>query len=54
MMKNNERNPIGMSKSNPIIDTRVYKVEYVDGYRQILAANVISENLFYQVNEHRR
>ena len=50
-MKDNERNTIGMSNSNPILDTRVYEVYYTYGYRQALAFNVVAGNLIYQVDK---
>jgi hypothetical protein len=42
--------PIGTANDNPILDTRVYEVEFPDGHRTSLAANVIAENLFAQVD----
>ena len=41
--------PIGTSHENPILDTRVYEVEYADGYKASMAANAIAMNLFAQV-----
>ena len=43
--------PIGTSNDNPILDSRVYEVEYLDGHRASLAANTIAENLFAQVDD---
>ena len=43
--------PIGTANDNPIIDTRLYEVEYIDGYKASLAANAIAENLFAQIDE---
>ena len=37
--------PIGKSSDNPILDTRMYKVEYADGKNSALSANLISENM---------
>ena len=48
-MKDYKGNTIGMSNSNPILVTRLYKVEYEDGYIQLLAANVVADNLLNQV-----
>ena len=31
--------PIGVTNENPILDTRVYEVEYMDGRKALLAAN---------------
>jgi hypothetical protein len=37
---------IGKANSNPILDTRMYEVEYTDGHKASLAANAIAENMF--------
>ena len=43
--------PIGRAHDNPILDTRMYEVEYMDGHKAALSANVIAENLFSQVDD---
>ena len=43
--------PIGTANDNPILDTRLYEVEYLDDYRTSLTANTIAENLFSQVDK---
>ena len=43
--------PIGLANENPILDTRMYEVEYLDGERMSLAANNIAENLFAQIDD---
>ena len=43
--------PIGTASDNPILDTRLYEVEYVDGHKASLSANVIATNLFYQIDK---
>ena len=43
--------PIGLANENPILDTWMYEVEYLDGERTSLAANNIAENLFAQVDD---
>ena len=43
--------PIGTAKKNPILDSRMYEVEYKDGTKASLAANYIVENLFMQVDQ---
>ena len=53
-IKDNEGNPIGMANKNPILDTRVYEIEFQDGFCQPVAANIIAENLFDQVYQERR
>ncbi len=47
--------PVGVSHTNPLLDSRKYEVEYVDGHVEELTANLIAENLLAQVdNEGRR
>ena len=43
--------PIGMANENPILDSRMYEVEYQDGTKASIAANYIAENLFVQVDQ---
>ena len=40
--------PIGTANDNPILDTRMYEVEYLDGFTTSMAANSIAENMFAQ------
>ena len=42
--------PIGTVDENPILDTRVYEVEYVDGHKSSLTANAISQNMLAQID----
>ena len=42
--------PIGKPNANPILDSRQYQVEYLDGTLEILSANIIAENLLSQVD----
>ena len=35
--------PIGKANKNPVLDTREYEVEYDDGTKEILSANVLAE-----------
>jgi hypothetical protein len=53
--KDNDGNLIGIANDNPILDSRVYIVEWSDGRTEELMANIIVENLFAQVDdeEHR-
>ena len=44
--------PISMANDNPILDTRIYEVEYLDGHRASLFANIVAENVLSQVDEH--
>ena len=38
--------PIGQSNANPLMNTRVYEVEFQDGYIQEYLANTIAENKY--------
>ena len=42
--------PIGLANENPILDTRMDEVEYLDGERASPAGNNIAENLFAQID----
>ena len=41
---------IGRCYNSPIMDTRMYELQYKDGHKASMAANAISENIFYQVD----
>ena len=41
-------NPIGRSNQNPILNTRLYEVEFLGGEMSELAANIISESMYVQ------
>ena len=43
--------PISRPSNNPIIDTRLYDVEFLDGTMETISTNVIAENLLSQVNQ---
>ena len=43
--------PVGEANENPILDTRVYEVEYADGYTAAMSANEIAASLFAQVDD---
>ena len=45
-LKYKDGRPIGTAADNPILDTRIYKVEYYDGYKKAMTANAIVSNLF--------
>ena len=48
--KNHDGQYIGRRHDNPILDTRVYDVEFNDGSVKQYSANVIAENMFSQVD----
>ena len=43
-------NPIGESNPNPILDSRIYELEFPDGRIEEYAVNTIAENLLYQAD----
>ena len=43
--------PTGIAAENPILDTRMYEVEYPDGYNTVMTSNTIERNLFSQVDQ---
>ena len=43
--------PVGVYHNNPLLDTRKYEIEFVDGTTEIVTANVIAENILAQVDE---
>ena len=47
-------NPVGVRNQNPILDTRVYNVEFPDGHVSEYSANVIAECIYSQVDEEGR
>ena len=44
-LKDKDERPIGTASKNPILDFRMYKVEYEDGHKEAMAANAIASNL---------
>jgi hypothetical protein len=50
-LRDKEGNPIGVSHDNPILDTRMFEVEFLDGHTAAMTANAITENLFAQVDQ---
>ena len=51
-LKDSNGIPIGTADQNPLLDTRMYEVEFVDGEKASLTANYIAENLFAQEGSH--
>ena len=43
--------PIRIANDNPILDTLMHEVEYLDGFKTSMAANSIDEKMFAQVEE---
>ena len=50
-LKDHHGNPIFTASDNPILDTRMYEVEFANGHKQAFSANVIAENMFASVDE---
>eukprot|EP00978_Attheya_sp_CCMP212_P031214 scaffold117251_cov65-Attheya_sp.AAC.3 len=53
-IKANDGTPIGKSNPNPLLDTRLYSVEFSDGEVTQIQANIIAENMFAQVDSEGR
>lgn len=49
-MKDHKDNPVGRAKTNPILDTRMFKAAFIDRTTHALAADVIWENMFVHVD----
>ena len=49
-------NPIGTESTNPLVDTRAYEIEFIDGTTEIITSNIIVDNLHERVDEegHRK
>ena len=43
--------PIGQAHDNPILDTRVYEIEFPDGHVAEYTTNEIAESLYAQIDE---
>ena len=51
LLKDKSGNPIGKSHDNPILDCRIYEVEFSDVEKMSLTVITIAENMFDQVDE---
>jgi len=43
--------PMGRRNRNPLLDSRLYEVEFPDGSTDAFTANIIAENMFSQVDD---
>ena len=50
-LKEKDGRTIVIATDNPILGTRMYKVEYTDGYKTEMTANAIASKLFSQVDQ---
>jgi hypothetical protein len=53
-LKDSDGKPIGVAHHNPILDSRIFEVEFLDGYTVSMTANAIAEHLFAQVDSEGR
>jgi hypothetical protein len=53
-VRDEDGTPVGRAHTNPLMDSRKYEVEYLDGHVEELTANLIAENLISQVDEEGR
>ena len=53
-VRDEDGSPVGTAHANPLLDSRKYEVEYVDGHVEELTANLIAENLIAQVDDEGR
>ena len=51
ILKDKDGRPIVIAAENIILYTRMYEVEYADGYKTAITANAIASNLFAQVDQ---
>jgi hypothetical protein len=49
-LRDNAGNLIGTANNNLILNTQMFDVEFKDSYHKSIAANLIAENLFAQVD----
>jgi hypothetical protein len=49
--RNHDGNLIGKHNDNPMLDTRVYEVEFRDGSYAEYASNILTEDLFSQIDD---
>ena len=51
LSRGHDGEPIRVAHNNPLFDTREYDIEFTDGSIEKYAANIISENMFAQVDD---
>jgi hypothetical protein len=50
-LRDKDGRPIGTANDNPLLDTREYEVEFLDGHQESISANLIAQHMFSQVDE---
>ena len=48
--RDSDRNPVGCSDQNPLLETHIYEVEFGDGHVEEFAANNIAECMYSQID----
>ena len=49
--RDNNGNPVGVSNYNPLLNTREYEVEFLDGSIDVLSSYTIAEAKYSQVDQ---
>ena len=49
--RDSDGNPIGIRNAKPILDTRIYQLEFPDGRVEEYGMNVLIENLMSQIDD---
>ncbi|KAI2511653.1 Reverse transcriptase (RNA-dependent DNA polymerase) [Fragilaria crotonensis] len=52
--RDHDGRPIGQRHANPLLDSRLYEVEFPDGSTEAITANLIAENILSQVDDEGR
>jgi len=52
--RDSEGNPVGHAANNPLLDTREYDVEFIDGSTEAYSTNLIAEAMYSQVDDEGR
>jgi hypothetical protein len=50
-LRDKDGRPIGTANDNPLLDTREYEVEFLDGHQESLSTNLIAQHMFSQVDD---
>ena len=50
-LRDSQEKTIGTANDLPMLDSRIYEVEYIDGQKQAMSLNIIAENMFASVDK---
>jgi hypothetical protein len=50
-LRDKDGKPIGTANDNPLLDTREYAVEFLDGHTESFSANIIAQHMYSQVDD---